>query len=137
MKKIKLIIVLFVLFSCEKVAQNTETETIPESPADLTVKQINSSSVELNWIDRSTNENSFIVERKIKNENFNQIGKVVENISKFVDSNLNINETYTYRVYSSNTKGKSATYSNEQTINIKSVPIISTIQRIIKLEKYN
>jgi len=73
----------------------------------------------LTWVDNSTNETSFKVERTTASSvancatagGFTQIATVGPDIVTYVDSSVNEGTTYCYRVRASNTAGDSA-YSN-------------------------
>ena len=101
---------------------NTLTTTLPLAPNNLLTDSISSSLeatryVKLNWVDNSTNESGFKIERKGLNDNFTEIATVKSNVTQYTDSvNLNPNYTYVYRIYSYNNKGNSLNYSNYDTI---------------------
>jgi len=75
----------------------------------------------LDWVDNSTNETGFIIERKTEpcsgTGAYAQVGTVGVNIRTYTDSSVVEGNTYCYRVAAVNATGKSA-YSNtaERTI---------------------
>jgi hypothetical protein len=81
----------------------------------------------LNWIDKSTNEKGFRIQRKTGNGNFALLDSVGLDITTYTDKNILIGQSYTYRVVSFNTAGISITYSNEVTIATISLPVLQTI----------
>jgi hypothetical protein len=131
MKKLIFIWVLLQLIACSKggespgspdgVKPNTAS-IIPLAPNNLQTDSISSSLevtryVKLNWVDNSTNEDGFKIERKGLNDNFIQIATLKSNLTQYTDSmNLAPNTTYIYRVYSFNSKGSSLSYSNYDTL---------------------
>jgi len=86
-------------------------------PTNLSTNVSGISSVILNWIDNSDNENYFAVQRRLAGGVFNYIAVLTKNTTAFKDSGygLVIGSTYQYRI---------AAYSNEDsafsnTVNIK------------------
>jgi hypothetical protein len=79
------------------------TFTVVAPPAQLT----------LTWLDISTNENNFGVERKTGTSGtYAQIALVAANITSYVDTSVTHGATYCYRVDAINSAGASA-YTNE------------------------
>ncbi len=126
MKKIiSLLIITIISIACSTSSEeNNSTSALPLSPSSLTGIVISSTQVNLSWIDNSDNENGFKIERKIDAGNFEIIGNTIS--TNFSDIGLTSNK-YTYRVCSFNKNGNSATYTNEITLSILSLPTISTI----------
>jgi hypothetical protein len=69
-----------------------------------------SAKVDLSWIDNSDNENGFSIERSQNGIDFMIIGKVVSNTTTFIDTGLDFDTTYYYRV--SAFRGMRNSYSN-------------------------
>ncbi|QLE02216.1 fibronectin type III domain-containing protein [Galbibacter sp. BG1] len=80
----------------------------PNAPSNLTTSTVSSSSISLTWTDNSNDENGFKVERKIGSETFSEVAMVNSNTSSFLDTGLNEETTYYYRVRSYNSNGNSA-----------------------------
>lgn len=110
--------ICFLLLSCQKTENgNTTTiKVVPLPPTDLTANRISISEVGLNWVDKSTNEDGFKIERKTSSTQYKLIATLNPDITSYRDTGITVNQTYTYRVYSFNTVGNSITYSNEVTI---------------------
>ncbi|MCC2668974.1 MAG: repeat-containing protein, partial [Armatimonadetes bacterium] len=89
----------------------------PASPTSLTSVSASNTQVRLNWVDNSTNETHFEVERTntINSEgtpiNFAVIGTPTANVTTYLDSGLATNSNYYYRVIASNGRCLSL-YSN-------------------------
>ena len=68
----------------------------------------------LSWRDNSTNENGFIIERRIDTpvQTFAAIGRATQNATSYLDTTVTVGVRYCYRVQSFNTDGAS-TYSNQ------------------------
>lgn len=119
---------LLLFFSCSKssvnnVSNNNEPISfLPIAPTNLSGNTDTSFKTILNWVDNSTNEDGFKIERKLQNENYSIIGITLKDVTRFVDTGLSENTTYFYRVYSFNNKGNSLTYSNEASINTVALP---------------
>lgn len=71
-------------------------------------------SLTLNWTDNDNNETGFLIERSVNGSAFVQIAQVGANVGTYVNSGLNKNSTYAYRVRAFNANGNSA-YSNTAT----------------------
>ena len=85
----------------------------PAAPSGLTATAASQSQINLSWVDNSTNETGFKIERcKGANcANFAQVGTVASNTTSFPDAGLAKNTTYRYRVRAYNGSGDSP-YSN-------------------------
>ncbi len=117
------------LVSCTKNSDNNtitnnnvSSVILPFAPSSLGVTSDTSLKATLNWVDNSTNEDGFKIERKSLNENYKEIGSSSKDVTRFIDTGLAENTTYTYRVYSFNNKGSSLTYSNEATLKTVVLP---------------
>ena len=117
-----LLLLLSLLVSCTKSSDNTEPVNnapitfLPVAPTNLSGSTDTSFKTTLTWVDNSTNEDGFKIERKLQNENYSIIGTTLKDVTKFVDTGLSENTNYFYRVYSYNSKGNSLTYSNEASV---------------------
>ncbi|GAC1428805.1 MAG: hypothetical protein NVSMB68_00880 [Thermoanaerobaculia bacterium] len=93
--------------------------TAPNSPTVLTSTSSSSSGISLGWIDNSSNEDGFRIERcagaqsvcDASSTGFAQIAQVVPGTTAYGDSTLMASTAYTYRVRAYNSGGNSA-YSN-------------------------
>lgn len=85
----------------------------PENLIFLTNKDaLGNSFFELQWQDKSNDEDYFIIQRSTDNVNFREIGKIKFNNTKFKDLNIEEGVQYYYRVKAgSNTEGDSG-FSN-------------------------
>ncbi|NLW25813.1 S-layer homology domain-containing protein [Acetivibrio saccincola] len=80
-------------------------------PSDLVVTQIPNNQYLLEWKDNSDNEEGFIIERRHGSKDFVEIGRVTENTQSFIDSGLEFNSIYYYKVRAYNSNVQS-THSN-------------------------
>ena len=114
------IIAIAVLFSaCSKSSNNTTsdpTASVPNAPITLTAALATNSQVLLNWVDSSSNETGFHVERKTGTGAYSVIATVGANVKTYLEISTTANTTYTYRVNAYNNAGNSS-YTNEVTIN--------------------
>lgn len=124
-KAILLVLILFVFDYCKK-PKSSEQEVVPISPSELTINLVSSTQATLNWVDKSTNEAGFKIERKTSNGTFGVIATTGADITTINDAGLTPNTTYTYRVYSFNNTGKSLSYTNEVTITTISLAKVTT-----------
>jgi hypothetical protein len=124
-KIIALALLILANLSCSS-SDDQVVEVAPASPTNLTGTLINN-LVRLNWNDISNNESGFKIERKLLNGNFNVIGTVTANTTTYDDNSISTGQTYIYRVYSYNSAGNSASYTNEFSI---SIPVPITIPTV-------
>ena len=86
----------------------------PNAPTSLTTTVISKSQINLAWVDNSSDEANFVVERKTGTGAYSVIATLGANTTTFNNTGLAANTTYTYRVKATNANGSSA-YSNEAT----------------------
>jgi hypothetical protein len=98
--------------------------SVIRAPSNLVASLASATAVNLSWLDNSTNENSFVVERSTDGVNFTLLATAPAHnntgITGFTDNTVVLNNTYTYRVAAINLLGTSA-YSNLAMITV-SVP---------------
>jgi uncharacterized protein (TIGR02145 family) len=121
----------FIIFSilfinCNKSSVDNIKVVIPIAPTNLNGSVLSDTKISISWTDNSTNEDGFKIERKTTSTSYVQIATIPKDITLFTDSSLSLNTQYIYRVYSYNSAGFSATYSNELILRTKSVPQIIT-----------
>jgi len=127
MRNILLLLAFFAFVACKK-KKVTEDLNILFAPTELTTKVISSTQVDLKWVDKSTNETGFKIERRIGNAQYVYLATIGANLSTYSDNTVQANTTYTYRVYSFNSKGNSLTYSNEATVQTPGLtPVVNTM----------
>ncbi|MHB1455501.1 MAG: fibronectin type III domain-containing protein [Armatimonadota bacterium] len=86
--------------------------TIPIAPSDLTATAALSTEIDLQWIDNSTDETGFIIERAASaSGTFTAIATVGSNVTNFTNTGLAASATYYYRICATNGAGNSG-YTN-------------------------
>ena len=113
------------LSSCTKNADGTVT-VIPIAPTNLKASTFSTTAINLTWTDNSTNEDGFKIERKNGSSDFSLIATLGADKTAYKDSLLTPYTTYTYRVYSYNSAGKSITYTNLDSATTNGVPVLTT-----------
>ncbi|MCC2669552.1 MAG: hypothetical protein K0Q72_2023, partial [Armatimonadetes bacterium] len=93
-----------------EVAGTTHPEA-PGAPQGLTALALSATTIQLDWLDISSNEAGFRVERRTDTGSFTEIGATGTDVSSYTDESLQPNTTYRYRVRAHNVGGLSA-YSN-------------------------
>jgi len=89
---------------------------VPTAPTNLIATAISPGQVNLTWTDNSSDELSFLIERKTGSAGtFAQIASVSTNVVTFGDTGLTASTTYFYRVRASNASGNSA-YTNQGSV---------------------
>lgn len=86
-------------------------QTIPSAPTNLQATAVSPFQINLSWIDTSTNEDGFMVERSLDGTNFTQIAQLLPNTAVYRHTSLFPGTTYYYRVRAFNAGGASG-YSN-------------------------
>lgn len=91
-------------------ALNTAQElSVPKSPAGPSVTVLGSSSLRVNWVDSSSNEEKFVIERSTNGgSNWVLRDSVAAGVVQYTDNGLIQNTQYCYRVYAKNCLGASA-----------------------------
>ena len=80
----------------------------PSAPAGLNATAVSRSRIDLSWLDTSTNETRFEIERRTGAQAFQLIATVAANSVSFVNTGLKARTTYTYRIRACNQVGCSA-----------------------------
>lgn len=83
----------------------------PAAPSDLTATTVSQSEITLAWVDNSSDEDGFRVERSTDNATWSVIASPGAGTVAYADSGLDPATTYYYRVKAYNAGGDSA-YSN-------------------------
>lgn len=90
-------------------------------PYDLTAVAQPSATIELSWADQNSNVKEFVVQRLNARNVFATVAKV-KSATTYVDSQVNVNQSYTYRVYAANV----LTPSNTVSAGVLSVSLVTT-----------
>ncbi|MFN3648483.1 MAG: fibronectin type III domain-containing protein [Armatimonadota bacterium] len=102
-------------------ASATTSSAPPPAPDRLAARALSSRRVELTWRDRSTNEESFEVERRLENGTFQRVAVLPPNTTRYEDQGLEPETVYFYRVRAVNAGGPSA-YTDEVRVETLSPP---------------
>lgn len=89
----------------------TASTGLTAAPSGLTAVAISSSQIKLTWIDNSTNESGFRVQRSNDGVNFSTIATLGAGATSYTSTGLRSARKYYYRVNASSAGGNSA-YSN-------------------------
>lgn len=95
-------------YSNEAAAVVPTGGTIPTAPSSLSVITTTTSSVQLRWLDNSSNEGGFIVERGLTSNAVTEVARTAAGVAAYEDRNLSDNTTYLYRVRAYNGAGSSS-----------------------------
>jgi peptidyl-Asp metalloendopeptidase len=85
--------------------------TLPGAPGSLSAAALSSSQIKLIWLDNSSNETGFRLERSADGTNWSEFAVVGSNVTSFTDTGLTGSTTYQYRARAYNSAGNSS-YSN-------------------------
>jgi len=93
-----LIISLVVITFCTKKSTSPEEQLLP--PTDLTISLVENNKIQLNWVDNSTNETAYLIDRKMGAFNWlENFGEVASNITSFTDNiPTNSDTVFSYRI---------------------------------------
>lgn len=85
-------------------------------------------AVNLQWVDNSSWESGYNIERKGPGESsFSQVGVVGSNVTTYTNTGLTAGTQYTYRVYAFNDWDATPSYSNTVTVETNSISIVVPI----------
>ncbi len=107
----------------------------PAAPTVLTALALSSSQINLSWVDNSTDEDGFKVERSTNGIDFVQVSSVGANVVNGIDNGLSPLTTYHYRVRAFNLAGDSP-YSNIAQATTPSGPVSATLIASNSVWKY-
>jgi hypothetical protein len=94
--------------------------TVPAAPTGLGATAVSSTRVDLSWIDASSDEDSFSIERATGNGGFSEVATVTAGTTTYSDLSTAASTTYSYRVRARNAAGPS-NYSNTATVTTPAV----------------
>ena len=99
MKKVSLLLVLLLLSNLGLGAIMGLAASAPAAPSNLNAEAVSGSEIKLTWTDKSDNETGFIVERGVSEGGpYSELPAVGANVTELVDTGLNPDTTYYYRV---------------------------------------
>lgn len=81
--------------------------TPPNAPTGLSASMASSSQISLAWMDNSTNESSFNIERSVDATSWTQIQTLPAEATSYNDTGLSADTLFYYRIYASNGAGNS------------------------------
>ncbi len=99
----------------------------PLDPSSLSAIAGSSSQVTLNWVDGSSDEDGFEIERSVNGGSFSSLATVGTDTTSFFDTGLNASTTYSYRLFAYNASGDSG-YSNTASATTGSVSPGTAVQ---------
>jgi hypothetical protein len=86
--------------------------TIPATPLNVVAYSASSNSIRLAWLDSSTNETGYKIERALSaGGKYSQIAAIAANATNYLNTGLKPSTVYYYRIRSYNSRGNSK-YSN-------------------------
>ena len=92
---------------------STTTLKTPDAPANLSVTAASTTQMNLSWLDHSSNETGFKIERKLGSTGaWSQIATVGAGVTSYENTGLTAGKFYYYRVRATNSYRNSA-YSNQ------------------------
>ena len=118
--------------SAEATTPSVPPPPPPAAPSNLTLQVVSYSQINLAWVDNSSDEGGFWVERcqgtvaSCNGASFVQIAQVGANVTSFNNTGLSAQTTYTYRVRAFNAGGASS-YSNPNQETTPSAPPSSQV----------
>jgi len=75
--------------------------------AALPFIQLQAAELQINWIDNSTNEDGFIIEKRLQSStSYETLIQLPQNTITYIDSNVNVGESFCYQVSAYNVAGR-------------------------------
>lgn len=87
--------------------QSVTVQLAPEAPSSLHAENLVLGRVSLTWVDNADDESGYRIERAVDGGAFSTIASLPENSTEFLDTNLDSDTTYSYRVRAWNNTGVS------------------------------
>jgi hypothetical protein len=81
---------------------------IPAAPTKLALTVVSKSQINLSWLDNSSNESGFLIERSLDGINFIQVAMVGPNTKSWSATGLLANTRYYFRIRAWNSGGNSS-----------------------------
>ena len=81
--------------------------TLPADPSGMQAVLVAGPQVSLTWVDNSTNETGFAIERQTNGGAFGALATVGTNVTSYTNATVTAGNTYTYRVRAVNAAGTS------------------------------
>jgi len=105
-----------------EASATTPNVTAPVAPSALKATAASATQIKLNWVDNSSDETGFYIERKTgATGTYAPINNVAPEVTSYTDNGLAGGTTYYYRVHAYNNGGQSS-YSNEAYATTSVVP---------------
>ncbi len=82
-------------------------EPPPASPSGLVAAEVTEDGITLEWSDQSSDEGVFVIQRTLDGVNFETIGYVGPDVTRFTDTSVGGGITYGYRVVARHSDGES------------------------------
>jgi hypothetical protein len=121
------------IFSYKTIEDSSDSDfsiliPTPKAPTQLNAEAVSSNSIRLAWVDASTNENGFTLERRKQGDPSAVVLKIIDkpNATSYLDEGLVPFTTYYYRVKAYNDTGESG-YSSEASATTFLVGLQATI----------
>ena len=92
-------------------AATTIANAPPADPTGLSIEVVSTGQINLTWTDNANNETSYVVERRVNAGSWEIRATLANNSVSFVDTEVNGDTSYEYRIYASNSAGDSASTS--------------------------
>ncbi|MGC9450204.1 MAG: sulfatase-like hydrolase/transferase [Oceanipulchritudo sp.] len=97
----------------------------PDIPTELSATVLSDTSVQLDWIDNSSIETGFRIERKSGGGSYSEIASLPANTTTFTDTGLTASTTCTYRVRADLGGGSFSGYSEEASATTLDAPPVA------------
>jgi peptidyl-Asp metalloendopeptidase len=103
--------------------RSAPSTTPPTAPSTASATALAHDRIALQWADRSSDEQGFVIERAVGGGSFSQRATVGANVTSFTDTGLIASTTYHYRIRAYNGAGSSA-FSNVASATTPQAPVL-------------
>jgi hypothetical protein len=88
-------------------ASATTLSAAPDAPSDANSTAISTNAIDLTWTDNSSNEDEFLIERRLSGGSYADLVTLAANTTAYSDTGLTDGTLYEYRITAYNTSGSS------------------------------
>ncbi len=103
--------------------RTTGGPAVPTAPSGLVASATSQTSISLTWVDNSSNETGFRIERKTGSGTYSVLTSLAAGATTYTDNTASAGTTYTYRVIATSANGDSSPSNESTTTTVSANPL--------------